>query len=80
MSHHTTQADRADANPEFPFLVEGETELHDDSVAGTHGTRVTIVEEDCPACGYDRAKAAHLVLPDVYSVTCNACGHTIHQG
>ena len=65
---------------EFPFRVESETELHEDPVAGTYGHVVSIVEYDCPVCGYDRAKSYHAVLPDVYSVACIACGTTHEQG
>ncbi len=38
-----------------------------------------IVEESCPECGYDRATHAHITVPGVSVVTCNACGHTIHS-
>lgn len=65
---------------ELPFTVESETELSHDPVAGTYGTKVSIVEEDCPECGYDRAIVHHAVLPDVYTVECDACEHVHERG
>jgi predicted Zn finger-like uncharacterized protein len=79
-SNYTADGGTHDGESFLPFLVESKTDVSHDPVAGAYGTRTSIVEETCPECGYDRAVVSHAVLPDVYSVRCNACDHVIEQG
>lgn len=69
--HEPTQA----IAKEHPRLISAS--LSHDPSEGCQGSFTEIVEEDCPFCGYDRARESVETMAGLCYLTCNRCGSAI---